>query len=57
MSRRILSLLILFSVLSIAEPRGFATTIEKDPTKRKGAGPLFQIRRATNGDTWIDPAK
>jgi hypothetical protein len=46
---RTLSLLILLSVLSIALPRALATTIEKDPTKRKGAGPLFQIRR---GKKW-----
>ena len=49
MSRRILGLLILFSVLSIDLSRSLATTIEKDPTKRKGAGPLFQIRR---GKKW-----
>src|SRR5262249_33154031 len=48
MSRRIPCLLILLLVLSIPQPRSLATTIEKDPTKRKGAGPLFRIRQGKN---------
>jgi len=44
-SRRILSLVILRLVLSIAGPRSRATAIEKDPTKRKGPASLFQVRR------------
>src|SRR4030095_17011106 len=49
MLRKILYLLPLFLILTVTETGGLATSIERDPTKRKGAGAPFQIRR---GKKW-----
>ena len=42
-------LLFVVAILAFADTHVSATTIERDPTKRKGAGAPFQIRR---GKLW-----
>ena len=49
MLRKIISLVALCALCAIAESGVRATSIESDPTKRKGAGAPFQIRR---GKKW-----
>ena len=45
MLRRTLLFCLLISIVAIGSVDVFATSIEMDPTKKKGAGAPFQIRR------------
>ena len=49
MLRKIFYILTAFFVLTVTAPPGLATSIERNPTKREGAGAPFQIRR---GKKW-----